>query len=246
MAFDKVIDSAVLDANLTSVADAIRTKGGTSEQLSFPDGFVNAVEGIQVGGGVSEQDLINAMALIQWPSGDIVVNEDRIADYAFSRRNITGVFAPNVAELGQQTFSYCTKLINVEIPKSNTATAVFEGCSALEHIAIPGASYIGTSCFNNCSKLKMIICSASMRKISSRSIQNCYALGTLVFPGTTVVSLDHVNALQNTPFSGYNGLTGTVYCPSALISEYQQATNWSTLYTASTCNFVAIEGSEYE
>lgn len=51
MALDKVIDSAVLDAGLTSVADAIRAKGGTSEQLAFPDGFVSAVEGIQAGGG---------------------------------------------------------------------------------------------------------------------------------------------------------------------------------------------------
>ena len=54
MALDKVIDSAVLDAGLTSVADAIRARGGTSEQLAFPGGFVSAVEGIQAGGGTSE------------------------------------------------------------------------------------------------------------------------------------------------------------------------------------------------
>ena len=53
MALDKVIDSAVLDAGLTSVADAIRAKGGTSEQLAFPNGFVSAVEGIQSGGNKS-------------------------------------------------------------------------------------------------------------------------------------------------------------------------------------------------
>ena len=50
MALDKVIDSAVLDASLTSVADAIRAKGGTSEQLAFPDGFVSAVDEIKAGG----------------------------------------------------------------------------------------------------------------------------------------------------------------------------------------------------
>jgi hypothetical protein len=41
----------VQDSDLTSVADAIRAKGGTSEELAFPDGFVSAVEGIQAGGG---------------------------------------------------------------------------------------------------------------------------------------------------------------------------------------------------
>lgn len=51
MALDKVIDSAVLDADLLAVADAIRAKGGTSEQLAFPEGFVSAVEAILASGG---------------------------------------------------------------------------------------------------------------------------------------------------------------------------------------------------
>lgn len=52
MAIDKSIDSAQLDADLTSVADAIRTKGGTSAQLAFPADFVSAIEDIETGGGV--------------------------------------------------------------------------------------------------------------------------------------------------------------------------------------------------
>lgn len=36
-----------LKSELTSVADAIRTKGGTSAQLAFPDGFVSAVQAIK-------------------------------------------------------------------------------------------------------------------------------------------------------------------------------------------------------
>lgn len=38
-------------ADLTSVANAIRTKGGTSAQLAFPAGFVSAIEAIETGGG---------------------------------------------------------------------------------------------------------------------------------------------------------------------------------------------------
>lgn len=51
MAVDKLVDSAQLDADLTSVANAIRTKGGTSSDLAFPAGFVSAVEAIPTGGG---------------------------------------------------------------------------------------------------------------------------------------------------------------------------------------------------
>ena len=51
MAVDKLVDSTQLNADLTSVANAIRTKGGTSAQLAFPSGFVSAVQAIPTGGG---------------------------------------------------------------------------------------------------------------------------------------------------------------------------------------------------
>lgn len=47
MAFDKAVDSAQLNADLTSVADTIRAKGGTNEQLAFPSGFNAAISAIE-------------------------------------------------------------------------------------------------------------------------------------------------------------------------------------------------------
>ena len=55
MALDKVVDSAVLDAGMKSVADAIRAKAGTTDLLAWPDGFKAAVEGIQTGGGGGDE-----------------------------------------------------------------------------------------------------------------------------------------------------------------------------------------------
>ena len=51
MAVDKSVDSAQLDAALSAVADAIRSKGGTEAALSFPAGFVSAIDAIPTGGG---------------------------------------------------------------------------------------------------------------------------------------------------------------------------------------------------
>ena len=51
MAVDKLVDSTQLDSDLTSVANAIRTAGGTSAQLAFPSGFVTAIGNISGGGG---------------------------------------------------------------------------------------------------------------------------------------------------------------------------------------------------
>lgn len=41
----------VSDSNLTAIANAIRTKGGTSAQLEFPDDFIAAIGDIPSGGG---------------------------------------------------------------------------------------------------------------------------------------------------------------------------------------------------
>ena len=54
MALDKLVDSTQLDADLTSVANAIRTKGGTSASLAFPADFVSAIAAIPSGGGALE------------------------------------------------------------------------------------------------------------------------------------------------------------------------------------------------
>lgn len=50
MAYDKLVDSAQLDENLTSIANAIRAKTGNSAQLQFPNGMVDAIGGISSGG----------------------------------------------------------------------------------------------------------------------------------------------------------------------------------------------------
>lgn len=63
MAYDKVVDSAQLDAGLASVADAIRAKGGTDAQLTFPAGFTAAIQAIESSSrnhGIIARDVITA------------------------------------------------------------------------------------------------------------------------------------------------------------------------------------------
>ena len=42
-----LVDSGQLDDDLEDLADAIRSKGGTSADLAFPSGFVSAIQAIQ-------------------------------------------------------------------------------------------------------------------------------------------------------------------------------------------------------
>lgn len=69
MAYDKVVDSAKLDAGLTEVANAIRAKGGTTDQLAFPAGFRLAVEALPTGGTngikIIKQNLVDVGQVIE-------------------------------------------------------------------------------------------------------------------------------------------------------------------------------------
>ena len=49
MAYDKVIDSAKLDVDITTIADAIRARSGASGKLAFPNGMADAVRNISSG-----------------------------------------------------------------------------------------------------------------------------------------------------------------------------------------------------
>lgn len=49
MANYKVVDADKLDADLAQVADAVRSKSGKAEALTFPSGFISSVQAISTG-----------------------------------------------------------------------------------------------------------------------------------------------------------------------------------------------------
>ncbi len=70
----------VQGASLTTVADAIREKGGTTAPLSFPEGMAEAVRNIQSGGGdLSSVDVYIADFT---SSSDLTVTAGAVDKYA--------------------------------------------------------------------------------------------------------------------------------------------------------------------
>lgn len=63
----------VKQSSLTAVADAIREKGGTSESLSFPNGFVNAVGALSGGGGGIELATITCLHTVNYYTDENMV-----------------------------------------------------------------------------------------------------------------------------------------------------------------------------
>lgn len=122
----------------------------------------------------------------------------------------------------------------------------FSGNKAMTRLSIPNAYGQAFVPCDGCNALEFADMGASYQ-FNANAFRNCYKLQTLVLrKSDAVATLGNISAFSNTPMRGYNGLSGTIYVPSALISNYQTASNWSTIYAEGYCQFVAIEGSEYE
>ena len=247
MAYDKIVDSGVLDGKLTAIADAIRTKGGTTGELEFPDGFVSAVEGIQAGGGGDFLESWLAKTLEAVDSDvECAIDESQFAFQA----NLKTVNLPNaVSYFGRDSakaFSGCSALERVNLGKITKLNGrVFYGCTNLIEVIAPMVTESHDYVFGNCTAIEKLDFPSLTWLRYGNTFNGATKLHALILRANQVVTLQNVNTFANTPFES-GGTGGTVYVPSALIESYQTATNWSTLYAAGTCNFVAIEGSEYE
>lgn len=155
----------------------------------------------------------------------------------------------SVTRIGQYAFYNCTGLALTELPSGVTSIGVdaFYNCAKLAITELPnGVTSIGASTFYGCRGLQQLD-AQNVGTISANAFNACYNLTELVLrKSSAICTLGNVNAFYNTPMRGTSGKSGTIYVPQALISTYQAATNWSTLYNAGHLTFAAIEGSEYE
>ena len=165
MAVDKLVDSTQLDADLTSVANAIRTKGGTSASLAFPAGFVSAVNAIPTGGGggVNLDDFMNRTE----PTGAVSLpTVSKLYGYAFyNHKLITSISAPSMTRLGAYDFGACSQLADVSMPEllyacsTDKADSIinpgdqcyaFASCHKLGNVHLPKFLKSGAGMFYRC------------------------------------------------------------------------------------------------
>lgn len=242
---DKTIASGrYLTGTQTIKGDANLVAGNIKSGVSI-FGVTGTHEG---GGGGGEADTSAIDGLIDRTISRVSSNATAIGDYAFhSCAALTEVDLPMAVSVGNASFRGCTSLTNAYFPSVTTISGSqsFYQCTSLTSINLPAlTSDSGSTTFYQCTALTSADlgnCSA----IGAGVFNNCSNLKILILRNPTVCSLINRNAFSATPY--YSGGTGgEVYVPSALISSYKTATNWSILYGYGTCTFVAIEGSEYE
>lgn len=154
MATYKLVDTDQLETDLKTVADAIREKGGTTEQLAFPDGMASAVEAIQAGGGDTRlKDYIEGTSTELYDADVTSVGE-----YKFYNSRLSTFNFPNVTKIGGNAFAL-SQITNLPLcPKVSTVgERAFYACKMLKNIVINGDVQFGGYAFIDCENVTSII-----------------------------------------------------------------------------------------
>ena len=159
-----------------------------------------------------------------------------VGDYTFYNcKVLTTADFPLATSVGDYAFYSCSKLTTVNSPLiTRIGHHAFCNCKVLATADFPLVTSIGANAFYMCSKLTTMDYPL-ITSIGNYAFYNCTNLTALILRNTdNVCTLSNTNAFTSTPIKSG---TGYIYVPSALVADYQKATNWLT-YSA---QFRALE-----
>lgn len=144
----------------------------------------------------------------------------------FFGTKITSAIIPNSAtSVGVQTFTMCTSLTSVTIPNSVTTINVnaFQGCTALTSVTIPNSiTSIPEQVFYGCTALTSVILPSTITSMANYAFGNCTNASLIVrIYATTPPTIGSLTFLSLSA-------TARIEVPSASLTAYKTASNWST------------------
>ncbi len=237
------------DTDLTAVANAIRTKGGTSAALAFPSGFVSAVQAIPSGGTtitdgvvVKTRDANGYMTEVD-KYGDCGVYEFGAASAGFrgyAYGYLSKVVLHDCQTLGNGAFY--NRFIS-EIAGLEDVISCGNNCfnnSGLQTISLPSATSIGSTCFRQVYSTKNIF------------LPVVTTMGDFVFQSSTTLETVQIGSVghpapltNNQPFYACTQatLTITAYATGANVDTL--LANYRRNATAATIIIKASEATTY-
>ena len=245
MAFDKVVDSAALDAALTYTATRIRNKTGGTDQIAWDSakGFGDAVDAITGGGADhSVEDAIITRSISGAYSNDRITTVGECAFLACQA--LTAIDLPNVTQVKRNAFESCKFLQAINLPKATEfGKGVFTN-SAIQQANFPLVTTIGDNCFHTAKHLisanlplvtSLPIDSfrlstiqtadfSAVTNINRTAFTDCTSLETLIIRTPSVCVISDISvALRGSKIASG---TGYIYVPDNLVDSYKAATNW--------------------
>ena len=215
---------------LTDVATAIRTKGGTSEEIKASE-FDTAITNLPSGGSSEfESEYVAWLAEAKTADGykpPLPPNITTIGAYSFygSGHLVWETLPDTITKINAYAFANCSDLPLTKLPSAlkTLGRNAFYYCKELQITEIPdGVTAFLNSCFQNCSGLKSMALPPNLKSISSGAFQNCTSVLEYDFSRATIIpTLGATNAFGSIKSSC------VIKVPSALYDEWVVATNWA-------------------
>ena len=213
------------DATLTAIADAIRSKNGTTTKYkpSEMPAAIQDIEGeLETRQNLFRSDLGSGEAILDLYSENIT----ETVEYSLAQLDsISSVDFPNLTSISNYMFNGSKNITIIKTPSATiVGTYAFTNCSSLTSVDLSNATQIGSNAFYGCTSLtKIRLPKAST--IGSKAFYNCSQLKSLVLDSTTVVSITSTDVLTR---SAIGKGAGYIYVPADLIDSYKSHTYWST------------------
>ena len=168
-------------------------------------------------------------------------------------QHLTSLNTSNVEEIGGNAFSNCWNLSTFDFTKvSNIGAAAFYRCSRMacpvsapliENIGVstfssaaitavnaPICSMVWGNAFYDCSNLSYAYFPKLVAISGGTAFAYCSSLMSLYLLNNALCTLSNSNAFNGTPIYNYSnadGLYGSIFVRTSLLSNYQTATNWT-------------------
>lgn len=227
----------------SALATSIGNKGVTVPSSTKLDGYAALVDSIQTGGGGGDMSY-DELASGTKPAGNIILSTTTsIVNYAFYGKSFDSIRSDSATSIGQDAFTNCHIAGDVIFPNVTLATYPFRDCSVGGKVVFSRLTDVGAYFFRN-GNCKVVELGAAT-SIGQYVFQSNANLTTIIIRTNSVCALSNTNSFAGTPFAS-GGSGGTIYVPASLITSYQSAANWATVYGWGATTFAAIEGSIYE
>ena len=208
-----ILSTVIVPSGVTSVANSVFYECSSLSSVSIPSGVTS------IGSGSFQY--CYALQAVTVPSGVTSIGDNAFY-YCYTLPAI--IFPSGVTSIGTTAFRNCCALSTFVIPSgaSSVAGSMFYNCYALSSVTIPsGVTSVGDSAFYNCYDLSSVTIPSEVTSIGKTVFVNCCGVKEYHIKPTTVPSLG-TSVFNNIPSDC------VIYVPTAKLSDYQGASNWST------------------
>lgn len=194
----------------------IKQCGGTVDDLPdrLESTYLKRIAECVGGGGDDAQAVLDA--IIDKSATEVTSNASKVGNYAlYQNEKLASVSFPNATSIGDYALQGCYELASVNFPNAESVgMSAFSSCKILTKADFPKLKTISSQGFRACCSLVALIL---------RSETPCTLGSTNAF-----IDCYHIKGTQNSSYNPNGDMDGYIYVPSALVSRYKNATNWST------------------